>query len=213
MSDFLNEIEEEFKQEKIDKSIKLILKLLVVITIISISSVSFYVFQQNKNIAKQHKFSEKLYQALIMQQEGQNSKAEKIFTEILESSNNNYSAIAGFNLAEQYVKEQKIKEAANIYKKISDSSKEKIFSDFARLLYVSYSYEIDKNFDFNADLNQLIKEKNPWYYNALQLKASILIDKNKLQDAQEIIKELANDPKTPKSIAKNANILSSIYRN
>jgi hypothetical protein len=216
MADFLDEVEQDVNQENFYNLVKKLFPYFVAFSFMIVAATSYYVWNKAKKSEIQKLLSEDLMSANDLFQKNQFDEALGSYLNLLDKSNESYSAIAGLKAASLYHKQNKINEAISVYEKImKNKAFDPLFRDQANLLRISYSYKKDgDNTKLLADLNQMISSDSPFKYNAMELKASILLDIGKLEEAEHFFNELRTSSSVPATIQRNSQAITSInWRN
>ena len=208
MSDFFDEVEQDLKQENFYALIRKVLPYFVAVVVIIIATVSFYVFNQNRTIKIMENAGDKISLAEELLKEDKIKEAEDSLKNIIDTEDHNYGAVAAFKLASLLTKENKLEEAITIYKQISENKKINILlKDYASLLYLSHSYKkADSKKNIITELDKIIDEKTPFIVNAMELKASFLLDIGKIDQARIVLDALKVNNLTS-DIQKNIKVL------
>jgi hypothetical protein len=207
MTDLLDEIQEDIKQEKISSLVKKILTYFIATSIVIIISISVYLWIKNKENQKIELLSNDFFELSDQEDSTSYLKFKDIFEKNIDQNNITYSAFAGFKAASILISENKTEEALEIYKKIAATkSYNQLITDFAELLYISNKYKLSKDPEITP-LDNIINSNSAFKYNASMLKASILLDLNKNEEAKIIFTELSQNPETPSIIKKNTQII------
>jgi len=212
MVDFLDEVEQDLSQENFYNLVRKIFPYFVAFSLIIVAVSSYYAWSNARIIKSQELLSEELMSANEFFQRNKLDEALKSYLNLLDKKNDNYSAIAGFKAASVYLKQNKINEAMLVYEKIAKTPAfALIFRDQANLLFISYSFKKENDNSKLLDaLDQIIHADSPYKYNAMELKASMLMDLDKLDEAKNIFIELSTNSSVPSTIQKNSQAIISI---
>jgi hypothetical protein len=217
--EFLNEVQEDMRQAKIEKYWKKYGKQAVfACTVVLGAAVAHTLYKNHQNkliIATSDKF--------IAAQNFIVSDNLKDALTILEDLSNNgagfYKTLSLFSQAGTLFKQgtsAATEEGILILKKIEgDASIEKNYRELAELL--RFGHEInhlkasDKTLDvIRLRLDTLIKEKGAWYYLALELKGVILYKIAAYNDSAETFLSLAQDKDTPNALKLRAQLMTQV---
>lgn len=213
MIDFLDEVEEELKQEKLQKFIHIFLPYFFIAAFLIVLIAGGYVWYIHKKNSNLENMSIEFEKISSLQSSGDINAAMRQAEIVYNMSDYNISAIAGLKLAEMILKKDNIdnSSAMEIFEEINNKAKFDItYRDLASILLISYSYTKDKHEEFIKRLDKLINNNSPWKYNALKLKLSYLVDNNNISGAKKIYNDLSKDKKIPQIFIKNLQIISEL---
>ena len=211
MADLLNEIQEDIKQERLEKiwsKGKYYIFTLIALILIATGSFVWWKKEQDK-IAQ--KIGDQYYNILSLIEEDKKDEAIIAIDEIINSYKGNPKSVFLLQKASILIDQGKSKESLPIYKQIAeDISVSKEYRDMATILLIANAknnFSDDELSESISKLNILISDTNTiWRDDAKRLKASILIKQGKLVEAQEIYENIASDINSPlmsKTIARS----------
>jgi predicted negative regulator of RcsB-dependent stress response len=198
MADLLEDIIEESKQEDLNQNFKKYIKIALIVFIVLLMFGLIYhwwksyredeILKESAQYMQIQNFMSKIRDQKDMV-EGL-GRLEKLYKE----GDTIYSIVAGINLANINDAMGRFTEAAKIYAEISSNDKaDDSFKAFAALMKVSSEIKSQK-FTIAESLSDLGEKKNdPFDISRKILKASLLLELNKPQEARTILEEMKAD--------------------
>jgi hypothetical protein len=209
MSDILDEIREDLKYERYAYLWKKYGTYCIVIAIVIVISTATTVWykQHQLNIAETE--GSKLFRATQFRDSAQVDQANALYTEIIQGKSNSTASVAAFNQATTLAKSGKVDEAKALFLTIASQNKyPEEFRQLSELMYIYFTLgqANDKNNseDIIARLEGLSGKEKIWRYNAKELLAFYLLDRNDKTKAKTSFEELKSDLEAPVSIRKRA---------
>jgi hypothetical protein len=204
MDDFLEEIKEDLREEKVKQiwhqhGKKIVIALLGALSIILLS-----VMVRNVQEKTHLEAATKFLQAQKTLEEGKKEEALSQFKEIAEEGDVTYRTLARLTLANlpEILEEEKAKIYKNVYEdlKVSDSLR-----DFARLMGIIVQIRSQGNIPVSTeDLKPLLQPDHPMMPLALELLTMICIKNRDYKGAQEELKKIINMPQVSSSVHSRA---------
>ena len=217
--EFLNEVQEDMRQAKIEKYWKKYGKQAVFVCTLALGAAvahTLYKNHQNKLILET---SDKFIAAQNFIASNNLKDALTIFNDLSNNGAGFYKTLSLFSQAGTLFKEEKstaTEEGILILKKIeNDLSIEKNYRELAEVLRFGHEINNLKGTDKALDairlrLETLIKEKGAWYYLALELKGVILYKISAYSESAETFLSLAQDKDTPNALKLRAQLMTQV---
>jgi hypothetical protein len=202
MSDLLDEVKEELKQERINKIVFKYGPYIIGLIIFGVLmfAAGLWFFQKDQELDAE--LTEKIHNAYVLSQESKIEDAIKEYDFVIKHHKKDISIIADLMKAGLLIDQKKYQEAIDCYKHIKLVKPEnKTLESLALLLEVGISVnnniEVDeKSF---ADL-----DKSDWTVSENEIKAAMLLNKGMRDDAIKALKAIILDQKSSESLKNRA---------
>jgi hypothetical protein len=194
MNDFLTEIKEDIKRDRIDRIFNKHGKTIIALSAVVVLGVAAGSWYKNNREATQEQTGNE-YRFLIKDQgEGY---AEALDTFIVEKKDG-YRTLAAFTKAKNLFSEEKLEDAIVAYDAIGNDS---TIDPHLRQLAIYYAASIElnqqKDVAVAARVETLLSGDKTWLPSATELKASLATQQGKYAEAIELFTELEKAPNTP----------------
>ena len=213
--EFLEEVESDIRQEKLEKLWhqygKLIISLVVGCLVLS----GGYMLWQNHQCKQSQILSEKFVGAQNLIAQGKISEALGVIKDLTNSSHKTYSTLAKFYEA-HLVSKKDYKSALELYKNIVNSSLvERDLKDLAQIFAIIIEIDHLKE-ESQTDVIDLILKRleplaapdQPWRYLALELKGILTYKNNDFAKATDVFLQLTQDPQVPEGMRSRSQIMT-----
>ena len=214
MTDLLDEVSEDLREEKYNNIIKKIVRIFTVTALLIICGVSIYVWKENNAEKLQLQLGKWFNQAILAFEDKKLDEAVTYFDKIIDHSHQQYAALAYLNKAALLFKQNKFAQGQEILLKITEHKHfDLALRELAEITYLSNQLNSEQPIDEKAKsiLDKLSKENKPWRLSALQLKALYDIKSNKIEEAKASLKEILESKTATRSSYDSAtSILSAI---
>ena len=216
MTDLIDEVSEDLKDEKHSYLVHKIIRSFAVIALLVILGVTIYVWKEHNLNKLQDQLGSWFHQALEASENNQLDEAIKYFDKVIEHSHQQYAALAYFNKAAILFKQNKFTEGQKTLLEIIEHKHfDSAMRELAQITYLgnqleSEQLELDKAEEILA---KLIKDDKAWKLSGLQLKALYNIKQNKISEAKANLNEILSSKQATKSTYDTAaSILAVISR-
>lgn len=217
MTDILDEVAEDVKEEKHHFITKKIIKFFVVAAAIIVVATTVYVWKERSVKTLQYNLGALFNQALMDIESDNLDKAITELNKIIEYPHQQYAALAYLNKAAILLKQGKVEESQ---KSLIEMSKQehfdKLFRDLSKIIYLGNQLNSGKQDLELTDemLKAVCKDGNAWQLSGLQLKALYDIKNKNFDEAKVSLNKIIDSKTTNKSSRDTANnILNVISRN
>lgn len=213
--EFLEEVESDIRQEKLEKLWNRYGKVIISVVVGSMILSGGYMLWQNHKDKESKVLSEKFVGAQDLIAEGKISEAIGVMQSISTSSHKRYAILATFSEA-MLKKQQNYKESQAIYQSIIDNkavdsdlrSLALILLTSLKIEHLSADNEAVEIETFLKDLEPLTQEQSPWRYVALELKGILAFKKKDFTLATDIFLKLAQDTQVPESMRTRSQLMT-----
>ncbi len=217
--EFMNDVQEDIRQAKIEKYWKKYGKQAIFVCTIILGAAVAHTLYKNHYNKLTLATSDKFIAAQNFIASNNLKDALTILKDLSENGSGFYKTLSQFSQAGTLLKQatkESTAEAVLIFHKIEkDTNVDKMYRELAEIL--RFGHEInslngsDKALDMiRLRLDALIKEKGTWYYLALELKGVILHKIAAYSDAAEVFLSLAQDKDTPNALKLRAQLMTQI---
>lgn len=214
MADFLNEIKDDLKQERLENIIRKYGKYLIVLAIFVIGATAAIAWYNDHLLTAQEEAGSKYFQALKLLDK-EDAAGKVALDELAIGGSSGYREFAKLKRASLLAKDKNIAEAIAVYDKIiADTKIDLAIRDLAGLLAAHLLMENPNpanNVANNIDdrLAVLAKSDRPLYYSAIELQVIRAIQKDDKAKAAELLVSLNYAPQNIRERAdKLANIIN-----
>ena len=212
MSDFIRELEDELKQERLLGFFKAYGKFIAGVIVFVIVVASILTFKESSKIKAEIAASEEFRTNVELEASDANA-ASAIYEKISQDAPSGFAGLAVLKRAGMLANEGKIKEAVEVYDEFANSSKSEIaFREFARFIatYLMVENDLGEVEELNSRFDKLTKDNHPWRYSALELKAIYALKQGDKEQALEIFKNLSKNKLIPLDLRTRADKMVNI---
>lgn len=216
MTDLLDEISEDLREEKYSRIIQKTVRIFTIVGLLVISGVSLYVWKENNTEKLQLQLGKWFNQAIMASENKKLDEAISYLDKIIDHSHQQYAVMAYLNKASFLFQQNKFAQGQEVLLKITEHKHfDLAIRELAEITYLSNklsdSHPIDDK--TKSMLDKLSNENKPWKLSALQLKALYDIKSNNIADAKANLKKiLESSTATRASYESSSSILSAISR-
>lgn len=208
---FIQEVNEELKQERYARTWKKYGQYFVGAALIAIVSVGGWQYWKSSMRSAQQAQSVDFTSAVALAADGRNKEASKLFDKLARETDGGYAALARLRQAAMVAKSGDAKGAAAIYKQLADSEKAAPeFRSLGTVLWALHMLDTAKPDAVIAELKPLTAAGQPWRYTALELTAHYHQRAGRNDDAAKIFKELSTARGAPETLRRRAAEMLSI---
>jgi hypothetical protein len=203
MTDILDEVHEEFQQEKTRVLIKKLIPIIGAVIFIIILTASIYVWQKNNKTSQQEQVSVEFFSSMQ-----EKYKDLENLRSIIDSGTTGYSLLASFQLSNKYIEEKKPQEALVVYETISankDAPRE--MRNIATILATQISVKNNLEFQVEEKLGDIIAANGSYKDLAMLLLASHNFSRKDYEASINLTKELVESKKVSSAIKNSAESL------
>jgi hypothetical protein len=196
MSDILEEIQTDLRDEQLLQTLKKYSKYAILLAIVIIASTIFFNYQKQSKIDKQQAISNIYYEAQTALKNNNLDEAKIFLNKVIDTKNQNFAPFAALELSKIFFDQGNVTEGKTVLQKvISNQDYNIMIRELAEITAISYNGAEDVNADI-ARLKILSKANSPWEISAKLLLAEKLMQVN-LQSAERTLLELKEYAKTP----------------
>lgn len=219
--EFLEEVEQDIRHEKLEKLWKQYGKTLVSAVIGILAVTAGFMAWKNHQHKQYLILSEQFVGAQNLVAQGKIPEAVGVMQALSKASHAGYAVLAKFSEAAVLSKEgaqQDVKRAQEIYTSVEqDRSVDKNLRDLATFFIVNLEVDRLPNAADTAAIKKLMEkleplteERNPWRSLAKELKGLLLYKQNKMPEASEIFISLVQDAKSPTELRMRAQLMQQV---
>lgn len=208
---FIQEVNEELKQEKYQKLWKQYGRYFVSVAVVVILGVAGWQYWQGQQRAEIEAVSVKYAAALKAAQDGKNAEASKLFTAVAGEAEGGYVALARLQRAALFAKSGEMKAAAQEYLRLADDQKApEVFRQLGTVMWALSALDTAPPKDAIARLKPLTTDTSAWRYSARELTALFTDRAGQRKEAIAQLERLAKDTKAPETIRSRAREMIAI---
>jgi hypothetical protein len=208
---FIQEVNEELKQEKYTKLWKQYGRYFVGAAVVVILGVAGWQYWQSEQRAAVEAVSVKYAAALRAAEAGKNAEASKLLTSVASESDGGYAALARLQRAALFAKTGEIKAAAQEYRRLADDQKApKVFRELGTVMWGLSALDTAPPKEAIDRLKPLTADTSAWRYSARELTALFTDRAGRRKEAIAMLDRLAKDTKAPDTIRSRAREMVAI---
>lgn len=192
MTDLIDEIQEDLKEERYSKIVKRFAKIFSILSLVIVLITAVYVWKEHASTRLQHQLSISFNKAIIASQEAKFDEAITFFDEVISHSHQQYAALAMLHKAAIFAKQNKFDKAEEVLKKIIYTKHFDVaFRELAQIILFGNKLSLGNVEEKDiSEIVNLTKDSKTWQVSAQQLKALYDLKQGKLEDAQETLKNI-----------------------
>jgi hypothetical protein len=176
MSDLLEEIKEDIREEQLAKFWKSYGSWVIGGVVTVLAGTAIGIGWQNWKASKLDEYSQKFNVALSVERTDQ-EQAEKVFEELSKTSTG-YAVLSKYRLASQAFRKGDVAKASEHLNAVEAMSfADDVYRDLAKLMRINMNVSADNKDEMLKQLERLTGEKNPLRPLALELKGILLMEK------------------------------------
>lgn len=214
MSDLINEIKEDIKQEQLYNFLKKHTKTIIICVVVFIVALSASLWYKDYQLSKVHKEGSE-YLTAINKMRAENVNEAIAQMESMRSGDTNYAALASLNVASYSVYNKDFSKAMQLFEEVSgNSSYSPYLRDLAKLSSIQVGYEA-KIHDDSATIKALesyVADKQTFKYTAQEMLVGLYLKNNQMDKAKIIIDALTTDLSVPASISHRLEQYSALLK-
>ncbi len=216
MNDLIDEVDQDFKDEKYNSLIKKIVNIFITAAAITIIGVGLYIWKENNTKKIQAQLGQWYYNALKAEEKNQLDDAIAFYDKVIAQPHQQFASLAYLKKADILIKSGKPIDSQNcLSEMIKNKYLDKNFRDLAKLTYLgnSINYNLENKESADEILKKLSQEGKIWRISALQLSALYKIKQNKIDEAKESLNSiLSSKDATRASYDIASSILATISK-
>lgn len=216
MSDLLDEVQQDLQEERYGRLVAKITRIFVILAMLALIFTIIYSWKNNKNSKLQYELSASFSKALNAIEENNLNDSIPLLDQIIVHQDQQYAALAALQKSAILFKQNQHKEAQDLLLNISQNNKyDSALRDLAKITFLGNQLKTNNYEDTTTQelFSKLLKENNPWYLSALQLKALYELKDNNSKEAEITLNKIINSQQASKySHDTAASILSVISR-
>ena len=208
---FIQEVNEELKQERYLETWKKYGQYFVGVAIIAIGSVAAWQWYKSSIVSAQQAQSVDFTNAVALAGAGKTQDASKLFDKLARETDGGYAALARLRQAALVAKSGDAKAASALYLQMAQDEKvPEVFRNLGTVLWGLHALESAKPDDAIARLKPLTASGQTWRYTALELTAHYHRKAGRTDAAATIFKQLSTDNDAPRTLKQRAGEMLSI---
>lgn len=195
MSDLIDEVSEDLKEERYSYFVQKITKIFISLAVFTVIAVGLYIWKENNTKKLQAELGTWFHNGIMAAEKGKNSEAIEFYDKIISNNAMQYSALAYLNKAAILIKENKIIESQQCLKEmINNKHLDNSLRDLAQNIYLSniINNNLIESEDSFLALEKLTKKGKIWRISSLELKALYEIKAKKYKEAKATLNEILN---------------------
>jgi len=211
VSDIFQEVEEEVRQERLQKWWKKYGDYVIAGVSVIVIGVAGWKLWQHYELEQQLKASSQFQSALQLAQAGQNDLATQAFGQIAKSAPGGYSAVAELSQADALLGQGRTNEAIAIYTKIMNNGKAGL-DDVARVRIAWAEADTATTAELRTLLAPLNDDKSAWRFMAREILAYRAYRDGNASQAQKEFEAIARASDAPAAIRQRASAMDTFLR-
>lgn len=211
MTDLIDEVSEDLKNEKHDTLVRKFVKIFTTLAVIIIIATAIYAWKERSVEELQHRLSMWFNQAIIAKENNQFEQAIGYFDKVIKYPHQQYAALSYLNKADILFKQNKFEQGQQFLLEMSEQKHfDKSFTDLALVIYLSNQFNNAKE-TMNKDfIDRISKKDQPWQLAGYKLQALADIKQNNFGAAKAPLEKIVNSANKTQMSAESAEIILSI---
>lgn len=209
---FMEEVEQDLKQEKIEKVWKQYGKHFLVGGAVILGGISLFSFWNKHQTSKNQEHMAKLIAAQNFMQQDEAKKAEGVLNLLNKEGSFTYQTLGNFTLAALLKKDAATQgKALDHYKTLSENLKlEEDKRHFATLCKIVLSHSLKKETldSLTKEIDLIISKDDGWAPLALEIKGMLLLKEKQNKEALEVFTNLVMHKKTSQTMRARARLMT-----
>ena len=211
MSDIFREVEEEVRQERLQKWWKKYGDYVIAGVSVLVITVAGYKLWQHYQEQQRLKASSQYQSALQLSASGQNDLAAQAYAQIAKDAPRGYAKVAKLSQADALLAQGKTAEAVALYMTMVKDDKAGL-GDVARIRAAWAQADTMSTAELRTLLAPLSDEKSAWRFMAREVIAYRIFRDGKLSEAQKEFEALGNATEAPGSVRQRAGAMATLIR-
>jgi hypothetical protein len=210
MGDFIREVDEEYRRDRIMQIWKRYSAVIVGVAILLVAGVGGWRYWQHVQAQRAEAAAVRYEEALRLAREGKSQDAEGALEAIAKDAPQGYQMLSRFRLAAELGKE-KPEDGAKAYDALaSDSRVEPVMQDLARLRAAMLRMESPDPAAVQPALERLASPTNVWRHSARELLGLLALKRGDYDAAGRWFDQIAADRDAPQALRSRLEVYSSL---
>ena len=211
MSDIFREVEEEVRQERLQKWWKKYGDYVIAGVSVVVITVAGYKLWQHYQEQQRLKASSQYQSALQLSATGENDLAAQAYAQIAKSAPRGYTAVARLSQADALLAQGKTDEAVAVYMALTKNDKAGL-GEVARIRAAWAQADTMSTDELRTLLAPLNDQKSAWRFMAREILAYRAFRDGKLSEAQKEFEALGNATDAPATVRQRAGAMATLIR-
>lgn len=210
MSEFIREVDEEYRRDQIAKFWARYNGVIVALAILLVAAVGGWRYWQGLERARAEASGARYEEALRLLRDGKGDDAEKALASLSADTQGGYRLLALFRLAAERGKDS-AEEGAKAYDALAaDAAVPGLWQDLARLRAAMLRFDAAEPTAIRPALERLAAPTNPWRHTARELLGVSGLKAGDTEFASRWFDQIAADRETPQSLRSRLEIYTSL---
>ncbi|NNM72252.1 tetratricopeptide repeat protein [Enterovirga aerilata] len=209
MDEFIREVDEEYRRQRIAEIWKRYSALIVGIAFLLVAGVAGWRYWQHVELQRSEAASARYDAALRLAREGKAEEAQKAFDAVAAEAPGGYRLLARFRAAGEAAKADAAAGARAYDAIASDGAVDGFMQDLARLRGAMLRLD-GSDAQAAADLERLATPTNPWRHTARELLGLAALKRGETEAASRWFDQIAADRETPQGLRSRLEIYTAL---
>ena len=201
--EFIKEVDDELKEEKLAKLWRRLAPYIVGFSVGIILFVAGIVGWENYSKNKSQRIGDDFTSAVVLINEKDIDTALIALDEITDEASDGYVTMAKMKKATLLIKQNKVEEGLNVFLDLEKSAFDQSFKDMATIMYVLNAMDYKSSDELLKKIERLTFDSE-WSFSALELKAFLFLKKNDKNSANEVFEKILSKKNPPSTLAGRA---------
>jgi hypothetical protein len=210
MGDFIREVDEEYRRDRIMQIWKRYSGVIVALAILLVAAVGGWRYWQHLERQRAEEAAVRYEDALRLAREGKSEDAEKAFEALAKDAPAGYQTLSRFRLAAELGKQNPEDGAKAFDALASDGRVEALMQDLARLRAAMLRFDTADAAAVQPALERLATPTNAWRHSARELLGLLAIKRGDYDGAGRWFDQIAGDRDTPQALRSRLEIYTSL---
>jgi hypothetical protein len=212
MSDIFQEVDEEFKRDKVAQFLKKHGNLLIGLALAIVLSVAAYRIYNYFELKKAAEAGQKFEAALALSAEGKEAEARAMFEALAKDAPAGYQALSQFKMAADLAKTDKAAAAQAFDRLGTNAGLDPMLRDLAKVRAGLMLVDSASLADLQQRLEPLAAPGQAWRLAAREGLAAAALKAKDFAKAEQYLMQILGDPDTSRSVRERAEVMMSLVR-
>ena len=210
MDEFIREVDEEYRRDRVLEIWRRFSGLIVVVLILVIAGVGGWRYWQHVQQQQAEAAATRFDDAVRLSRDGKADESEKALSAMIADSPAGYRLIARFRLAGETGKQNPANGVAAYDALAADASVDGTMQDLARLRAAMLRLDMPEPGSAQRDLERLSAPTNPWRHTARELLGLAALKRGDFDAAGRAFDQIAADRETPAGLRSRLEIYTAL---
>jgi hypothetical protein len=210
MSEFIREVDEEYRRDRILQMWKRYSGVFIALAILAVAGIGGWRYWQHAEERRAQEAAARYEGALRLSREGSAEEAERALQGVSADAPAGYRLLSRFRMAAEIGKRSPQEGAAAYDALAADGSVDALMQDLARLRAALLRMDLPDPAAAQAGLERIAVPSNPWRHTAREMLGLIGLRRGDVDAASRWFDQVAADPETPAGLRSRLQIYTAL---